>query len=120
MTAENIKLKKRVLHDLESSYGMTMYDIRKYIRQTGSITVDVVKRLIRWNYFRNEDAVDIYYYEDKGVNNIIVTMDMFELHLWLIENYGIDIDIIDDIQDELNYLTTFYITSSQSERSESE
>ena len=109
MTAENIKLKKRVLNDLESSYGMTMYDIRKYIRQTGSITVDVVKRFIRWNYFKNEDAVDIYYYEDDGVNNIIVTMDMFDLQLWLVENYGIDIDIIDDIADELNYLTTFYI-----------
>ena len=111
MTAENIKLKKRVLNDLERSYGMTMYDIRKYIRQTGSITTDVVKRLIRWNYFRNEDAVDIYYYEDDGVNNTIVTMDMFDLHLWLIENYGIDIDIIDDIADELNYLTTFYINT---------
>lgn len=109
MTAENIKLKKRVLNYLESSYGMTKYDIQKYIRQTGSITVDVVKRLIRWNYFRNEDAVDFYYYEDDGVNNIIVTMDMFDLHLWLIENYGIDIDILDDIAEELNYLTTFYI-----------
>ena len=110
MTAENIKLKKRVLNYLESSYGMTKYDIQKYIRQTGSITLDVIKRLIRWNYFRNEDAVDIYYYEDDGVNNIIVTMDMFDLHLWLIENYGIDIDILDDIEEELNYLTTFYIT----------
>ena len=111
MTAENIKLKKRVLNYLESSYGMTKYDIQKYIRQTGSITLDVIKRLIRWNYFRNEDAVDIYYYEDDGVNNIIVTMDMFDLHLWLIENYGIDIDILDDIEEELNYLTTFYITN---------
>ena len=109
MTAENIKLKKRILNYLESSYGMTKYDIQKYIRQTGSITIDVVKRLIRWNYFKNEDAVDIYYYEDDGVNNIIVTMDMFDLHLWLIENYGADIDILDDIADELNYLTTFYI-----------
>ena len=34
---------------------------------------------------------------------------MFDLQLWLVENYGIDIDIIDDIADELNYLTTFYI-----------
>lgn len=109
MTAENIKLKKRVLNDLERSYGMTMYDIHKYIRQTGSITIDVVKRLIRWNYFKNEDAVDFYDYEDDGVNNIIVTMDMFDLHLWLIENYGIDVDIIDDISEELNYLTTFYV-----------
>ena len=111
MTAENIKLKKRVLNDIERSYGMTMYDIRKYVRQTGSITIDVVKRFIHWNYFKNEDAVDIYYYEDNGVNNIIVTMDMFDLQLWLVENYGIDIDIIDDIADELNYLTTFYINN---------
>ena len=109
MTAENTKIKKRVLNYLESSYGMTKYDIQKYIRQTGSITIDVIKRLIRWNYFKNEDAVDIYYHEDDGVNNIIVTMDMFDLHLWLIENYGIDIDILDDIEEELNYLTTFYI-----------
>lgn len=108
MTAENIKLKKRVLNDLERSYEMTKSDINRYIRQSGSITTDVVKRLIRWNYFRNEDAVDIYYYEDDVVKNIIVTMDMFELHLWLIENYGIDADILDDIAEELNYLTTFY------------
>ena len=109
MTAENIKLKKRVLNDLERSYEITKSDINRYIRQAGSISVDVVKRLIRWNYFKNEDAVDFYAYEDNGVNNIIVTMDMFDLHLWLIENYGIDVDIIDDISDELNYLTTFYI-----------
>ena len=109
MTAEQFKIKKRVLNDMERAYGMTLYDIRKYIRQTGSITVDVVKRFIRWNYFKNEDAVDVYYHEDKGVNNIIVTMDMFDLHLWLIEKYGIDIDILDDIEEELNYLTTFYI-----------
>ena len=109
MTAENIKLKKRVLNDLERSYGMTMYDIRKYIRQTGSITIDVVKRLIRWNYFKNEDAVDIYYYEDDGVNNFIMAIDMFDLQLWLIENYGVDYDIIENIQDELRFLTTFYV-----------
>ena len=109
MTAENTKIKKRVLNDLESSYGMTLYDIHKYIRQVGSITVDVVKKFIGWNYFKNEDAVDIYYHEDDGVNNIIVTMDMFDLQLWLVENYGIDIDTLDDIEEELNYLTTFYI-----------
>ena len=111
MTAENIKLKKRVLKDIERSYEMTLSDINRYIRQAGSITIDVVKRLICWNYFKNENAVDIYYYEDDGVNNIIVTMDMFDLHLWLIENYGIDVDIIDDISEELNYLSTFYITN---------
>ena len=109
MTAENTKIKKRVLKDMERSYEITLSDINRYIKQAGSITVDVVKRLIRWNYFKNEDAVDFYTYDDNGVNNIIVTMDMFDLQLWLVENYGIDIDIIDDISDELNYLTTFYI-----------
>lgn len=120
MTAENVKIQKRLLNDIERSYEMTLSDINRYIRQAGSISIDVVKRLIRWNYFNNEDAVDFYYYEDNGCNNIIVTMDMFDLHLWLIENYGIDVDIIDDIAEELNYLTTFYITSSRSERSETE
>ena len=109
MTAEQIKIQKRVLNDMERSYGMTLYDIKKYIRQVGSISVDVVKRLIRWNYFKNEDAVDFYAYEDKGVNNIIITIDMFDLQLWLIENYGVDSDIIENIEEELNYLTTFYI-----------
>ena len=104
-----MKTEKRILKDIENAYRITKSDINRYIRQAGTISVDVVKRLIRWNYFRNEDAVDIYYYEDDGVNNIIVTMDMFDLHLWLIENYGIDIDIIDDIAEELNYLTTFYV-----------
>ena len=108
MTAENIKIKKRVLRDMERSYEMTKSDINRYIRQAGSINTDVVKRLIRWNYFRNEDAVDIYCYEDDGVNNIVITMDMFELQLWLVENYGIDIEIIEDIAEELNYLTTLY------------
>ena len=103
------KIETRVLNDMERAYGITLYDIKHYVRQTGSISVDVVKRLIRWNYFKNEDAVDFYAYEDNGVNNIIITMDMFDLQLWLVENYGIDIDIIDDIQDELNNLTTFYI-----------
>ena len=109
MTAEQFKIKKRVLNYMERAYGMTLYDIRRYIRQTGSITIDVIKRLISWNYFENKDAVDVYYHEDKGVNNIIVTMDMFDLQLWLVEKYGADIDIIEDIEDELNYLTTIYI-----------
>ena len=104
-----MKKEQRILNDMERSYLMTLSDIARYKRQAGSITIDVIKRLIRWNYFKNEDAVDIYYHEDDGVNNIIVTMDMFDIHLWLIENYGIDIDILDDIEEELNYLTTFYI-----------
>ena len=106
MTAE-----KRVLKDFERAYRITKSDINSYIRQAGTISVEVAKRLIRWNYFKNEDAVDFYAYEDKGVNNIVITMDMFELHLWLIENYGADIDIIENIEEELNYLTTFYINN---------
>ena len=109
MTTEQIKIRKRVLNDMERSYGMTLYDIRRYIRQTGSITIDVIKRFISWNYFENKDAVDVYCHEDKGVNNIIVTMDMFDLQLWLVEKYEADIDIIEDIEDELNYLTTIYV-----------
>ena len=109
MTAEQFKIKKRVLKDLERSYEITISDINRYIRQTGSITIDVVKRLIRWNYFRNEDAVDFYDYQDKYTNNFIITVDMFDLHLWLVENYGIDIDVIDKIQDALEYYTTVRI-----------
>ena len=107
MTAEKIKIEKRVLKDFERSYEMTISDINRYIRQAGSITIEVIKRLIRWNYFKNEDAVDLYSYQDDG--NTIITVDMFELHLWLIENYGIDIDIIEDIQNELDYFTTIRI-----------
>ena len=109
MTAENIKMEKRVVSDMRRAYELTVSDIHRYFRQTGSITIDVIKRLINWNYFENKDAVDIYYHEDNGVNNIIVTMDMFDLQLWLIEKYGADIDIIKDIEEELTYLTTIYI-----------
>lgn len=104
-----MKNEKRLLNDMESAYGITLYDINKYIRQTGSITIDVAKRLIRWNYFNNEDAVDFYCYEDDSVNNIIVKMDMFDLQLWILENYDIEADKLEDIEEELNYLTTFYI-----------
>ena len=107
MTAEQFKIKKRVLRDIERSYEMTMSDIKRYVRQAGTITFDVVKRLIRWNYFENKDAVDMYEHQDDY--ETIITVDMFELHLWLIENYGIDVDIIDDIQDELDHFTTIKI-----------
>ena len=107
MTAENIKLKKRVLNDMEKAYRMTISDIHRYIRQAGSITIEVIKRLIRWNYFKNEDAVDLYDYQDD--ENTIITADMFDLQLWLIENYGVDSDIMDDIEDKLNELTTIKI-----------
>lgn len=109
MTAEQFKIKKRVLKDLERSYEMTISDINRYFRQAGSISVDVIKRLIRWNYFKNEDAVDFWTYERDYYNTITVAMDMFELHLWLIENYGIDTDIIDNIEEELNYYSTITI-----------
>ena len=109
MTAENIKMEKRVVSDMRRSYEMTLSDISHYIRQAGSINAEVVMRLIRWNYFENKDPVDFYYCLDKGVN-IIITMDMFDLHLWLMEKYGIEIDLINDIQEDLDYYTTFNIT----------
>ena len=107
MTAENLKIQKRVLNDIEKAYRITTYDINWYIRQAGTITTEVIKRLIRWNYFRNEDAVDLYAYHDD--DDIIITMDMFDLQLWILENYDIDPDRLDDIEDELSFLTTFYI-----------
>ena len=109
MTAENTKIKKRILNDIERSYVLTLSDIDRYKRQAGSINVEVIKRLIRWNYFRNEDAVDFYYYEDKGVNKIIVAIDMFDLQLWLLETYGIDMEILEDIENELSFLAIFCI-----------
>ena len=109
MTAENTKIKKRILNDMERGYELTMSDIARYKRQAGSINVEVIKRLIRWNYFRNEDAVDFYYYEDKSVNKIIVAMDMFDLQLWLLETYGIDMEILEDIENELSFLAIFCI-----------
>ena len=107
MTAEQFKIEKRVLRDIERSYEMTLSDIRRYIRQAGSITIEVIKRLIRWNYFENKDAVDLYAYQDD--DNTIITADMFDLQLWLIEKYGVDSDIMDDIEDKLNDLTTIRI-----------
>ena len=34
---------------------------------------------------------------------------MFDLQLWLVKNYGVDYDIIENIEDELRFMTTFYI-----------
>ena len=106
---KNNKIEQRVLNDIERSYVLTLSDIDRYKRQAGSINVEVIKRLIRWNYFRNEDAVDFYYYEDKGVNKIIVAIDMFDLQLWLLETYGIDMEILEDIENELCFLAIFCI-----------
>ena len=111
LTAENIKMEKRVVSDMRRAYELTVSDIHRYFRQAGSINAEVVMRLIRWNYFESKDPVDFYYYQDKGVNNnMIITMDMFDLHLWLMEKYGIEIDLINDIQEDLDYYTTFNIT----------
>ena len=104
-----MKTEKRVLKDIERAYRITKSDINRYIRQAGTISIDVVKKFIRFNYFKNEDAVKLWLYEDKGVNNFIIAIDMFDLQLWLVENYGVDIDIIENIEEELNYLTTFYV-----------
>ena len=104
-----MKTEKRVLKDLEMAYRITKSDINSYIRQTGTITIEAIKRLIRWNYFKNTNVAKIWTYEDEGVNNFIIAIDMFDLQLWLVENYGVDYDIIENIQDELNYLTIFYI-----------
>ena len=103
-----MKIEQKVLNDIEKAYRITMYDIKWYIRQAGTITSDVVKRLIRWNYFRNEDAVDLYTYQDDY--ETIITIDMFDLQLWIAENYGLDSDMLDNIEEDLNYLTTFKIT----------
>ena len=100
-----MKKEQRILNDMERSYLMTLSDIARYKRQTGSITIDVIKRLIRWNYFKNEDAVDLWTHDD-GENNVLIAMDMFDLELWLTENYGIDIDMLNDIEDEISYFTT--------------
>ena len=106
MTAE-----KRLLKDIEKAYRITKSDINSYIRQAGTISVDAVKRLIRFNYFKNENAVKIWLYEDEGVKNFIISIDMFDLQLWLVENYGVDYDIIENIEDELRYLTIFYVNN---------
>ena len=106
-----MKTEKRLLRDIENAYRITISDIKRYIRQAGTINVEVAKRLIRWNYFKNEDSVKLWLYEDKGVNNFIIAIDMFDLQLWLIENYGVDYDIIENIEEELRFLTTFYINN---------
>ena len=106
-----MKTEKRILKDIEKAYRITKSDINSYIRQTGTISVDVVKRLIRWNYFKNEDTVKMWLYEDDGVNNFIIAIDMFDLQLWLVENYGVEYDIIENIEDELRFLTTFYVNN---------
>ena len=109
---ENHKMKneKRLLNDMERAYVMTLSDIARYKRQAGTISIDVVKKFICFNYFKNTNVTKIWTYEDDGVKNFIMAIDMFDLQLWLVENYGVDYDIIENIEDELRFLTTFYIT----------
>ena len=104
-----MKTEKRVLKDIENAYRITKSDINRYIRQAGTISVDVVKKFILFNYFKNTKVAKIWTYEDEGVKNFIIAIDMFDLQLWLVENYGVDYDIIENIEDELRFLTTFYI-----------
>lgn len=104
-----MKKEQRILKDIEKSYRITMSDINRYIRQTGTINIDIIKKFICLNYFKNTNASQIWSYEDDGVNNIIIAMDMFELQLWILESYDIEAVKLDDIEDELSFLTTFYI-----------
>lgn len=104
MTAE-----KRALKDMKRAYVTTMTDIVRYKRQAGSITIDVVKKFIGWNYFKNTNPVRLWTYEEEDGKYSIVAMDMFDLQLWILQNYDIDPDKLDDIGEELDYLTTFYI-----------
>ena len=104
-----MKTEKRILKDIERAYRITISDIKRYTRQAGTISIDVVKKFIRFNYFKNTKVAKIWLYEDEGVNNFIVAIDMFDLQLWLVVNYGVDFDIIENIEDELRFLTTFYV-----------
>lgn len=104
-----MKNEQRILKDIEKAYRMTWSDINRYIRQTESISIDIVKKFICLNYFKNTNATKIWSYEDDGVNNIIIAIDMFELQLWILENYDIDPDRLDDIVDDIDFFTRFYI-----------
>ena len=97
---------KRLLNDMKRAYVMTLADIVRYKRQAGTISIDVVKKFIGWNYFKNTNPVRLWTYEEEDGKYSIVTMDMFELQLWILENYDIDIDSLDSIEEELSYYTT--------------
>ena len=104
-----MKNEKRLLKDIENAYRITISDIKRYKRQAETISIDVAKKFIGFNYFKNTNPVKLWTYEDEGVNNFIITMDMFELQLWILENYDIEPEKLDDISDELRFLTTFYV-----------
>lgn len=104
-----MKSETRVLNDMKRAYVMTLADIARYKRQAGTISIDVVKKFIGWNYFKNTNPVRLWTYEEEDGKYSIVTMDMFDLQLWILENYDIDIDRLDSIEDELSYFTTIGI-----------
>ena len=101
-----MKNEKRLINDMKRAYVLTLSDIARYKRQAGTININVVKRFIGWNYFKNTNPVRLWTYEDDGGNYAIVSMDMFDLQLWILEHYDIDIDMLDNIEDELSYYTT--------------
>ena len=101
-----MKNEKRLLNDMKRAYVMTLSDIARYKRQAGQITIEVVKKFIGWNYFKNTNPVRLWTYDDDSGNYSIIAMDMFDLQLWILENYDIDIDMLDKIADELSYYTT--------------
>ena len=104
-----MKIEQKVLNDMKRAYVMTLADIAKYKKQAGKISIDVVKKFIGWNYFKNTNPVRLWTYEEEDVKYSIVAMDMFDLQLWILENYDIDIDMLDKIEEELNYFTTIGI-----------
>lgn len=104
-----MKNEKRLLNDMKRAYIMTLSDIARYKRQAGKISINVVKKFIGWNYFKNTNPVKLWTYEEESGNYTIISMDMFELQLWILENYDIDIDMLDNIEDELSYFTTIGI-----------
>ena len=104
-----MKIEQKVLKDMKRAYVMTLSDIARYKRQAGKITIEVVKKFIGWNYFKNTNPVRLWTYEGEGGNYTLIAMDMYDLHLWILENYDIDIDMLDNIADELSYYTTIGI-----------
>lgn len=99
----------RLFNDLKKAYRMTISDITRYIRQSGTISVDTTKQFICWNYFKNTNPVHMYTYEEDGGNWTVISMDMLDLKLWIMENYDIDADRLDEIDESLSYLSTIGI-----------
>ena len=108
-----MKKEQRILKDIKKAYVMTLTDIAKYKRQAGTISTDVVKKFIGWNYFKNTNPVRLWTYDNDDGNYSIIAMDMFDLQLWILENYDIDIDMLDSIEDELSYFTTIGIYTNK-------